>query len=416
MAYALGIVLFALAILVSVCLHEAGHMITAKRFGMKVTKYFAGFGPTLWSFKRGETEYGIKAIPLGGFVKIVGMTPQDDDVEPGDEHRAMWRFPVWKRTVVLSAGSITHFILGFILLWITASFVGMPNPALADPQPAVINVQPCVIPTTEVRECRAGDPVSPASQAGLQTGDRIVGGRRQAGRHLGGPAAHAPRGTSRARRRCSSSAAAPSRRSTSNLAEVERYKETRNSDGELVQSTDTEKRSALGVGRELTIPLEVTYGPVEGFTKSIGFTGDAFVGTWTAMKKVPEKLPKLWAALAGEERDPETPISVVGASRLGGETVEQSRWSLFLLILASLNFFVGVFNLLPLLPLDGGHIAISWFERVRSWLYAKLKRPDPGRVDYYKLMPLTYVVILVFGGFTLLTVAADIVNPITIFR
>ena len=108
-------------------------MLTAKGFGMKVTKYFAGFGPTLWSFRRGETEYGIKAIPLGGFVKIVGMTPQDDDVAPEDEKRAMWRFPVWKRTVVLSAGSITHFILGFILLWITASFVGMPNPALARP-------------------------------------------------------------------------------------------------------------------------------------------------------------------------------------------------------------------------------------------------------------------------------------------
>jgi membrane-associated protease RseP (regulator of RpoE activity) len=415
MAYALGIVLFALAILVSVCLHEAGHMITAKRFGMKVTKYFAGFGPTLWSFRRGETEYGIKAIPLGGFVKIVGMTPQDDDVEPGEEHRAMWRFPVWKRTVVLSAGSMTHFILGFVLLWITASFVGMPNPALADPQPAVINIQPCVIPTTEVRECRAGDPVSPASQAGLQTGDRILAvADKQVSTWedllVAIRAVPAGQATLLIER------AGTQQTVTVNLAQVERYKETRNADGELVQSTETEKRSALGVGRELTIPLEVTYGPVDGFTKAIGFTGDAFVGTWTAMKKVPEKLPKLWEALSGGERDPETPISVVGASRLGGETVEQSRWSLFLLILASLNFFVGVFNMLPLLPLDGGHIAISWFERVRSWLYARLKRPDPGRVDYYKLMPLTYVVILIFGGFTLLTVAADIVNPITIFR
>src|SRR5215510_16011500 len=122
-----GIVLFALIILVSVCLHEAGHMVTAKAFGMKVTRYFVGFGRTLWSFRRGETEYGVKAIPLGGFVKIVGMTPQDDDVEPGDEQRAMWRYPVWKRTVVMAAGSVTHFIIGFILLWIIASFLGLPN-------------------------------------------------------------------------------------------------------------------------------------------------------------------------------------------------------------------------------------------------------------------------------------------------
>jgi membrane-associated protease RseP (regulator of RpoE activity) len=411
MAYALGIVLFALAILVSVCLHEAGHMLTAKSFGMKVTKYFAGFGPTLWSFRKGETEYGVKAIPLGGFVKIVGMTPQDDDVEPGDEHRAMWRFPVWKRTIVLSAGSITHFILGFVILWITASWVGMPNPAFADP-PAVISVQPCVIPTVERRDCRADDPVSPASRAGLQDGDRIVA--------VGGTAVNnwdellnTLRTTRPGQTELTIERSGTRQTLTVDLAEVERQKETRDADGAYVAVEGTEKRAALGVG--IGIPTEVTYGPVEGFSKSVGYTGDIFVGTWEAMKRIPEKLPKLWAAIAGGERDPETPISVVGASRLGGETVEHSQWSLFLLILASLNFFVGVFNLLPLLPLDGGHIAISWFERVRSWIYARFKKPDPGRVDYYKLMPLTYVVIFIFGGFTLLTVAADIVNPITIF-
>src|SRR5688572_9608731 len=170
----LGIVVFALGILVSVCLHEAGHMATAKAFGMKVTRYFAGFGPTIFSFRRGETEYGLKAIPLGGFVKIVGMTPQDDDVEPGDEDRAMWKFPVWKRTIVLSAGSITHFLLGFVILWVCASFIGMPNPALADPQPAVISVQPCVITDADGRECRDGDPASPAGTAGLRNGDKIL--------------------------------------------------------------------------------------------------------------------------------------------------------------------------------------------------------------------------------------------------
>src|SRR3989337_2550470 len=105
MAYIVGIILAALAILVSVSLHEAGHMGTAKAFGMRVTRYFVGFGPTLWSFKKGETEYGVKGIPLGGFVKIVGMTPQDEDVEPEDEPRVMWKYPVWKRTIVMAAGS-----------------------------------------------------------------------------------------------------------------------------------------------------------------------------------------------------------------------------------------------------------------------------------------------------------------------
>ena len=125
-------------------------------------------------------------------------------------------------------------------------------------------------------------------------------------------------------------------------------------------------------------------------------------------------MPKLIDALSGEKRDPETPISVVGASRLGGEAAEAGIWPFFFFMLASLNVFIGIFNLIPLLPLDGGHIAIAWFEKVRSWFAAKRGRPDPGRVDYTKLMPLTYVVILVFGGISLLTIVTDIVNPISI--
>src|SRR3954453_22203910 len=150
MLYGLGVAAFALAILISVSLHELGHMITGKRFGMKVTQYFVGFGPTVFSFKRGETEYGLKAIPLGGFCKIVGMTPQDDDVSPEDQPRAMWRFPVWKRTVVMSAGSITPFLLAGGATWFAAIFIGLPNPAYPQTPaqisaaPARINAAPCV--------------------------------------------------------------------------------------------------------------------------------------------------------------------------------------------------------------------------------------------------------------------------------
>src|SRR2546421_8545940 len=138
MALVFGIVIFAFGILISVCLHEAGHMGTAKAFGMKVTRYFVGFGPTLWSFRRGETEYGVKALPLGGFVKIVGMTPQDDDVAPGDERRAMWRFAGWKRTIVMAAGSGTPFILAFVTLWILFALVGVPDGSKVDNAPATI--------------------------------------------------------------------------------------------------------------------------------------------------------------------------------------------------------------------------------------------------------------------------------------
>jgi membrane-associated protease RseP (regulator of RpoE activity) len=118
--------------------------------------------------------------------------------------------------------------------------------------------------------------------------------------------------------------------------------------------------------------------------------------------------------MTGAERGPETPVSVIGATHIGGVLFDRGQIPAMILMLAALNFFIGMFNLLPLLPADGGHIAIAWFERVRSWIYARVGRPDPGRVDYYKLMPLTYVIILIFGAFTLLTVAADIINPISI--
>src|SRR3954469_12656972 len=180
----LGVAAFAATILISVSLHEAGHMITAKRSGMKVTRYFVGFGPTIFSFRRGETEYGLKAIPLGGFCKIVGMTPQDDDVAPQDQSRAMWRYPVWKRTIVMSAGSITHFLLAIVATWFAAVFVGLPNmdiPQTAAEQrsaPAMIEVGDCVyLDSTTTAPCKVGQNggvADPAAKAGLKSGDVIT--------------------------------------------------------------------------------------------------------------------------------------------------------------------------------------------------------------------------------------------------
>jgi membrane-associated protease RseP (regulator of RpoE activity) len=411
MAYALGVLLFALAILISVSLHEAGHMATAKAFGMKVTRYFIGFGPTLWSFRKGETEYGVKGIPLGGFVKIVGMTPQDDDVDPKDEPRAMWKFPVWKRTIVMSAGSATHFLLAFVALWFTAMFVGLPNPALAkyDPLPAYVKVAPCVVVANEPRGCQAGDPAGPAMAAGLRDGDKITS--------LNGVPIATYNDLVREIRKVKAGPTevgyerdGVSHTATVNLASVQRAP-IDNPTGPV--STV----AALGVAGSLPpgVPLTVTYGPVEALGASVDYSGQMATATVQALKQFPEKVPRLWAALNGEQRDADTPISVVGASRLGGEAVQNNAWQIFLYLLITLNFFVGIFNLLPILPVDGGHIAIAWFEKVRSWLYARLGRPDPGRVDYLKLMPITYAIIFIFGGFTLLTIAADIVNPITLF-
>ncbi|SDY53498.1 RIP metalloprotease RseP [Micromonospora pattaloongensis] len=414
MLYVLGTAIIALGILISVSLHEAGHMLTAKRFGMKVTRYFVGFGPTVWSFRRGETEYGLKAIPLGGFCKIVGMTPQDDDVDPADEPRAMWRFPVWKRTIVMASGSITHFALALIAAWFAAMFVGLPNPDLPTTEaeirqePAVIAVTDCVYAQQPTRAgCQPGDPASPARAANLRDGDRItaVNGTPVA---TWGEMTQTVRNTPPGKAKIDYVRDGTPGRVDVELAAVQRAP---------VGDPNGPKSTVSALGVELTIqkPATVTYGPVDAIGATARYTGDMAVGTYHAMKRIPEKVPALWAAITGAERDVDTPISVVGASRLGGEALENGVWQILVFLFISLNFFVGVFNLLPLLPLDGGHIAIAWFERARSWVFARLGKPDPGRVDYFKLMPLTYAVILIGGVFTLLTVTADVVNPITLF-
>jgi RIP metalloprotease RseP len=176
LAYTVGVVLFALGICVSIALHEAGHMATAKWFGMKVRRYFVGFGPTLFSFRRGETEYGLKGVPLGGFCDIAGMTALDE-VKPDEAPRAMWKYPVWKRTVVLSAGSITHFIVGFVVLYLLAVSMGLPNLV---GKPELASVASCVKDAStpeEQREpdCGPGDP-APARDAGAGGGGGGSGG------------------------------------------------------------------------------------------------------------------------------------------------------------------------------------------------------------------------------------------------
>jgi membrane-associated protease RseP (regulator of RpoE activity) len=416
MLYWLGVAAFALAILISVSLHELGHMITAKRFGMKVTKYFVGFGPTIFSVQRGETEYGLKAIPLGGFCKIVGMTPQDDDVAPEDQPRAMWRFPVWKRTVVMSAGSIIHFLLAVVATWFAAIFIGLPNPAIPSDtagqfkSAAMIEVGQCVQVVVSQQQCTPGvgtDQAGPAAAAGLKTGDVItkVGNTPIANY---GQLTDAIRASKPGPTEFDYTRDGQPGKATVKLVAAQRAP-LDNPEGAVTQV------AVAGIGWTTDLPFTVKSNPVEAVGATGDFSWTLVKGTFSALGKIPDKVPALWHSITGAERDPNTPISVVGASRLGGEAIAAGVPQVFLMIFISLNVFIGIFNLLPLLPVDGGHIAIAWYEGVRSWLYARLHKPDPGRVDYYKLMPFTYAVILIGGAFTLLTITADVVNPITIF-
>lgn len=402
MSYIIGVVLFALGICVSVALHEAGHMVTAKAFGMKVRRYFVGFGPTVFSWRRGETEYGLKWIPLGGFCDIAGMTALDE-VTPDEAPRAMWRFKTWKRTVVMSAGSVTHFILGFVVLYLMAVTMGLPNLAPATTEP-VLAATSCARSTTTEAEatdtttaCPAGAP-TPAKTAGLLVGDKVlsVGGKPVATWDQMLAAVQATSGPT--------------------AFQVLRDGKTLNL---TVDVPKVKRWTSAGVkevgmiGASAQPPaLTTQYGPVAAVGATFSFTGTMFAETAQRLVEFPERIPAVVTAIFGGERDPNTPVSVVGASRIGGEAVERGIWVLFFFLLASLNFFIGVFNLLPLLPLDGGHIAVVWYERVRDWIRARRGKVAGGPVDYTKLSGITMVLVLIGGAVTLLTVTADIVNPI----
>jgi membrane-associated protease RseP (regulator of RpoE activity) len=398
LAWILGIILFALGICISVALHEAGHMGAAKMFGMRVRRYFIGFGPTIWSFRRGDTEYGLKAIPAGGFCDIAGMTALDE-VTPDEAPRAMWRYATWKRFVVMVAGSVTHFIIGFIILYLMAITMGLPNLKfdVNAVKPEVGTVNDCVVDKTDQSQtgCSPGA-AAPAKDAGLRPGDLVqsVAGTPtptwkdmvEKVEKLSGPAEFV----------------------------VKRGSETLTMTVDVAQvSTDNGKVGAIGVSVALP-PAVNHYSVVGGFGGATSFTGDMFVGVWNGLLAFPQKIPKVIEAIGGAPRDQDTPVSVVGASIIGGDAVERGLWEMFLLLLATLNFFVGVFNLLPLLPLDGGHIAVLFYEKVRDWLRRLRGQPAGGPVDYSKLSAVTMVFVLLGGAVVLLTVTADIVNPIRI--
>lgn len=413
MMFAFGVVLFALGIAFSIALHEYGHLAFAKAFGMKVRRYYIGFGPKLFSFRRGETEYGLKAIPAGGFCDIAGMTALDE-LAPDEVDRAMYKQATWKRIMVMMGGPISHFVLGYLLIVLLAVGWGLPNiNATTD---AVVGQTVCVAPSQAAPERDAGgalvagelapcDGVGPAQAAGVRAGDVItaVDGQPMASFAEVVRAVQAAAGAV--------------------TLTVER-------DGQaldIVIPVERAQRWVLRPGQSepesaAVGAIGVTQGSygleqhnlLSALPASAAFTGDMAVKTWQALLDFPERLPAVARAIMGEERDPDSPISVVGASRLGGEVAEQGWWEVFVLLLASLNFFIGLFNLLPILPLDGGHMAVTLYERLRNWLRNLRGLPNGPPVDYNKLLPLTYVFVIIGGGIMLLTITADIVNPITL--
>lgn len=434
LTYLLGVLLFAVGVAVSIGLHEMGHLVPGKLFNVKVTQFFVGFGRTLWSTQRGETEYGVKAIPLGGYCKLVGMLPpapdQDNELVPNtktgmfaqlmddarsaeyelvnehDHGRLFYSKPWWQRVVIMGSGVMTNIVLAFLLFAVV--FMGH---GVAKATTTIDAVSQCVIAVTKanldkpLRDCTARDPEAPAKAAGFFPGDRIV---------------------------------------SFNGTEVKRWEQIQreirgNGDKPAVVMVE---RQGLRLTLRPTTTVSTRPDPNDperiskaGFLGVVPATrieqqGLGFVvttmatGTWETLKTIGSMPVKLYhvarASVGLEQRDPNGPMSVVGAGRVAGEMASareisvSDRFFSLLALLGGLNLFLGLINLVPLPPFDGGGIATTLYEAIRRGLAKLFHRPDPGAVDSAKLLPVTYVMAAVILLMSIVLIYADIVAPISL--
>ena len=394
MSFLLGVVIFVVAVLISVILHEAGHFLTAKKFGMKATQFFIGFGQTLWSTKRGETEYGVKALPFGAFVRITGMTTFDE-VDPADEPRAMRNKPRWQRAIVMVAGSFMHFALAFVLLIILALGIGIAN-ASTTTIGSVASCVPANVKALNQGSCKNSQGSAPAKTAGIRANDKIIA--------IGGKPVHTWSQLGTAIR------AQPAGKpvSVTVLRDGKRLTLT-------VVPADVPGRHGSYLGIDEALVFQRT-SPLGAVTFAGSAFGQVLTGSAQAVAKLPAALPDLFAK--DRSKTPAGNVSsVVGVANIAGQAVQSGGgWRItvsdLLLIIISLNIFIGAFNLLPLLPLDGGHLAVIIFEQIRAW-FARLRgKPDPGLADLQRLVPVSVGVFALLIGLGVLLMAADIFNPV----
>ncbi|MHA6805283.1 M50 family metallopeptidase [Salinifilum ghardaiensis] len=423
----MGIVIFFLGLLFSIAWHELGHLATAKMFGVKVTQYMVGFGRTLWSRRIGETEYGIKAVPFGGYIRMIGMFPPKKDEEhgrtassapwrvmiedarqmsaeevaPEDSHRQFYQRKPWKRIIVMLAGPAMNLILAVVIFAALLMGYGIPQPTTT-----VQEVSECVVSADvqDTSRCPEGAPPSPAAAAGMRAGDRIVAFNGQ-------PAVSWQHLQQEIR---------DSRGSATVV--VERDGQRVPLRANLMQSEQPsldDRDETVRVGFLGVSPTQ--HYVRQDFGEVAGAIGQYVSLTAEKVVQLPQRVPDLVQAIGGGEREKDSPVGIVGASRLGGEVLSsdqfdrQARVVLLFNLLAGVNLSLFVFNMLPLLPLDGGHVFGALWEAVRRRFNQLLRRPDPGPFDTAKLMPIAYAFTVVLIGYSLLLAVADLVNPVRLF-
>jgi membrane-associated protease RseP (regulator of RpoE activity) len=433
--FVIGVLIVAVGLLLSIALHEIGHLLPAKKFGVKVPQYMVGFGRTLWSRTVNGTEYGFKALPLGGYVRMVGMYPPAragaartrrdgrptmveearsaalEEIEPGEEHRAFYRLTVPKKLVVMLGGPFMNLLISAVLLGavVTGLGVGQYTTTLG-------TVQQCLPSNPDATECAAGDPAAPGAQAGLHPGDEVLA-------WAGTPVDSWEDVTSAIAGNGTGPAAVEVQRDgapvTVSVTPVLTERPVLADDGSVAVDADgrevTEMRPYVGIGPTFALVRQ----PV---TAVPGLVWNTFTGTVKVVVTLPQRLVDVaQAAFGTEERDPSV-VGLIGVGRFAGEiaSLEGEGYGVtersvdMLSLLVSLNMALFVFNLIPLLPLDGGHIAGALWEGARRQVARWRHAADPGPVDTARLLPATYVVVAFMLGMSVLLAYADIVRPVSL--
>lgn len=411
MSFALGIILFILGIAISVALHEAGHLLTAKWSGMRVRAYFIGFGLTLFSWHKGGTEYGFKALPLGGYCDIAGMTILDEELTEEEAPDAMYKKPAWKRIIVMLGGIIMNVLLGISLIWVVAAAWGLPD--TNSPIVTRVAATTCVADQHSdgsVAKCSGN---GPAAAAGIRAGDIIT--------HVNGHkiqnSAQVISLTQSATTDVEYTVMRDGKTYTFHVHPEQAFRLVKKPDAGKDDKGTLTKVAVAGVSvREEPLEPIRHYNGATAFPAAMKFSWEINGAIAKALVHIPAQIPGLVKAIFGGERSADSPMSIVGASVAGGDALAFGSWSVFLMLLAQINFCLALFNLIPLPPLDGGHVVVVLYEKIRDGI-RRLEGKDPkGPADYSKLMPLTTVVVGLLVLLFIVTVVADVVNPVRLMQ